>query len=30
VVNSVFNRMSSELGNKSWKQNIGIRHHQIK
>jgi hypothetical protein len=26
VVNSVFNRMSHELGDKSWKQNIGIRH----
>ena len=26
VVNSVFDRMSHELGDKSWKRNIGIRH----
>jgi hypothetical protein len=30
VVNSVFSRMHSELGEKSWKQNIGIRHHTVK
>jgi hypothetical protein len=30
VINSVFARMHSELGAKSWKQNIGIRHHQDK
>ena len=30
VVNSVFSRMHSELGEKSWKQNIGIRHHPVK
>jgi len=30
AVNSVFDRMSSELGNKSWKRNIGIRHNQAK
>ncbi len=30
VVNSVFSHMHSELGQKSWKQKIGIRHHQIK
>jgi hypothetical protein len=30
VVNSVFNRMNNELGEKSWKHKIGIRHHQIK
>jgi len=29
VVNSVFSRMHHELGEKSWKQNIGIRHHKI-
>jgi hypothetical protein len=29
VVNSVFSRMHNELGEKSWKQNIGIRHHKI-
>ena len=30
VLNSVFSRMHSELGEKSWKKNIGIRHHQTK
>lgn len=30
VVNSVFSRMHIELGGKSWKQNIGIRHHPAK
>jgi hypothetical protein len=30
VVNSVFSRMNSELGEKSWKQNFGIRHHKVK
>jgi hypothetical protein len=30
VVNSVFDRMSNELGDKSWKRNIGIRHNQAK
>jgi len=29
VVNSVFSRMNNELGEKSWKQNIGIRHHKV-
>jgi len=29
VVNSVFSRMHNELGEKSWKQNIGIRHHKV-
>jgi hypothetical protein len=29
VVNSVFSRIHNELGEKSWKQNIGIRHHKI-
>ena len=30
VINSVFIRMTSELGEKSWKHKMGIRHHQIK
>jgi hypothetical protein len=30
VVNSVFSRMTIELGEKSWKQNLGIRHHPNK
>ena len=30
VINSVFIRMTSELGEKSWKHKLGIRHHQIK
>jgi hypothetical protein len=30
AVNSVFSRMTSELGEKSWKHKLGIRHHQIK
>ena len=30
VVNSVFSRMHFELGEKSWKHKIGVRHHQIK
>jgi hypothetical protein len=30
VVNSVFSHMHSELGEKSWKHKLGIRHHQIK
>ena len=30
VVNSVFSRMTIELGEKSWRHKIGIRHHQIK
>jgi hypothetical protein len=30
VVNSVFSRMNTELGEKSWKQNFGIRHHKVK
>jgi len=30
VINSVFSRMTSELGKKSWKHKLGIRHHQIK
>jgi hypothetical protein len=30
VINSVFSRMTSELGEKSWKHKLGIRHHQIK
>jgi hypothetical protein len=30
VVNSVFSRMNTELGQKSWKQNFGIRHHKVK
>jgi hypothetical protein len=30
VINSVFSRMHSELGEKSWKKNIGIRRHQTK
>ena len=30
VVNSVFSRMTIELGEKSWKHKLGIRHHQIK
>jgi len=29
VVNSVFSRMHNELGEKSWKLNIGIRHHNV-
>lgn len=29
VVNSMFSRMSNELGEKSWKQNIGIRHNRV-
>ena len=29
IVNSVFSRMHNELGEKSWKQNIGIRPHKI-
>jgi hypothetical protein len=29
VVNSVFSRIHNELGEKSWKRNIGIRHHKI-
>jgi len=30
VLNSVFSRMSVELGEKSWKKNIGIRHNTVK
>jgi hypothetical protein len=30
VINSVFSRMHAELGTKSWKQNLGIRHHPPK
>jgi hypothetical protein len=30
VINSVFSRMHSELGTKSWKQNIGFGHHPVK
>jgi energy-coupling factor transporter transmembrane protein EcfT len=30
VINSVFSRMTSELGEKSWKHKLGIRHHQLK
>jgi hypothetical protein len=30
VVNSVFSHMHSELGQKSWKKNIGIRHNPVK
>jgi hypothetical protein len=30
VVNSVFSRMHSELGEKSWKKNLGIRHQPAK
>ena len=30
VVNSVFSHMHSELGEKSWKHKLGIRHHQVK
>jgi energy-coupling factor transporter transmembrane protein EcfT len=30
VINSVFSRMTSELGEKSWRHKLGIRHHQIK
>jgi hypothetical protein len=30
VINSVFSRMHSELGAKTWKQNIGFRHHTVK
>ena len=29
VVNSVFSRMHNGLGEKSWKQNVGFRHHKI-
>jgi hypothetical protein len=30
AVNSVFSRVTTELGEKSWKHKIGIRHHQDK
>lgn len=30
VINSVFSRMTSELGEKSWKKNLGIRHNLVK
>jgi len=30
VVNSIFSRLHSELGQKSWKKNIGIRHNPVK
>jgi hypothetical protein len=30
AVNSVFSRMTSELGAKSWRHKIGVRHHQDK
>ena len=30
AVNSVFSRMAGELGEKSWRHKIGIRHHQDK
>jgi hypothetical protein len=30
VINSVFSHMHGELGEKSWKQKLGIRHNQIK
>ena len=30
VINSVFSRMTIELGEKSWRHKLGIRHHQIK
>jgi hypothetical protein len=29
VINSVFSRMTSELGEKSWRHKLGIRHHQL-